>query len=138
LEHLNTRNVAYRESFQKVDIKGDDIEILKQLEDRTKVNTENLFRKKKELQRLNTDFDEDSRRYEQLNQQTEKIKNQQTHLTIAKTQVQEEIDTQIIQNYELFERIQKISLKHRNKVLESGVDQFSIRNGTLEEKKCKS
>jgi len=138
LEHLNTRNVAYRESFQKVDIKGDDIEILKQLEDRTKVNKENLFRKKKELQRLNTDFDEDSRRYEQLNQQTEKIKNQQTHLTIAKTQVQEEIDTQIIQNYELFERIQKISLKHRNKVLESGIDQFSIRNGTLEEKSVKA
>eukprot|EP01038_Epipyxis_sp_PR26KG_P012494 gene12494-16761_t len=38
LDHLNARNTAYRESFQKIDLKGDEVEILKQLEDRTKLN----------------------------------------------------------------------------------------------------
>ena len=36
LDHLTARNIAYRNSFQKVDLKSDDAEILKQLEDRTK------------------------------------------------------------------------------------------------------
>jgi len=36
------------------------------LEERTKLSKDSLFRKKKELQRLITDFDEDYRRYEQV------------------------------------------------------------------------
>lgn len=95
LEHLNARNAAYRESFQKIDLKGErrptprhrisshatfiffpllcyvmcvggDAEVLAQLEERTKLSKDSLFRKKKELQRLITDFDEDYRRYEQV------------------------------------------------------------------------
>jgi hypothetical protein len=37
---------------------GDDAEVLKQLEDRTKAAKDTLFRKKKELQHLSTDFEE--------------------------------------------------------------------------------
>lgn len=40
--------------------------MLAQLEERTKLSKDSLFRKKKELQRLITDFDEDYRRYEQV------------------------------------------------------------------------
>jgi hypothetical protein len=45
---------------------GGDAEVLAQLEERTKLSKDSLFRKKKELQRLITDFDEDYRRYEQV------------------------------------------------------------------------
>jgi hypothetical protein len=49
-----------------VDLKGSDVEVLKQLEERTKLNKDGLFRKKKELQRLVTDYEEDLRRLEQV------------------------------------------------------------------------
>jgi len=52
LDHLNARNKAYRASFQKVEVDGDDFEVLKQLEERLKLGKENLFKKKKELQRF--------------------------------------------------------------------------------------
>jgi chromosome segregation ATPase len=87
LEHLNVRNTAYRESFQKIDIKGEDADVLKQLEERTKLNKDALFRKKKELQRLVTDYDEDARRLEQVKFQCEKIAKQQSSLAQAKDQV---------------------------------------------------
>jgi hypothetical protein len=37
LDHLNARNKAFRASFQKVDLKGDDVQVLQQLEERTKL-----------------------------------------------------------------------------------------------------
>lgn len=49
-----------------MDLKGSDVEVLKQLEERTKLNKDGLFRKKKELQRLVTDYEEDLRRLEQV------------------------------------------------------------------------
>lgn len=50
----------------QVDLKGSDVEVLKQLEERTKMNKDGLFRKKKDLQRLITDYEEDLRRLEQV------------------------------------------------------------------------
>ena len=87
LEHLNIRNIAYRESFQKVELNGTDIDILKQLNERIKNTKDLLFRKKKELQRLITDYDEDCRRLEQVKFQCEKISKQQGSLNTAKEQV---------------------------------------------------
>ncbi len=138
LEHLNSRNAAFRESFQKIDIKGDEAEVLQQLEERTKLNRDALFRKKKDLQRLITDFDEDSRRLDQVRAQTEKMQKQQDHLQNAKTQVEEEIFTQQAQLDELGEKILKTSQRHRKKVLDQGVDQMAIQNGTLEEKSARA
>lgn len=140
LDHLNTRNTAFRESFQKVDLKGDDVEILKQLEERTKLGKDNLFRKKKELQRIVTDFEEDSRRLEQVKIQSEKMIRQRDHLSNAKLQVEEEILTQQAQLDELNERIDKIVSKHRTKVADAGNINISVinQNGTLEEKAVKA
>lgn len=59
---------------------GDDAEVLKQLEDRTRSGRESLFRKKKELQRISTDLDEDNRRLELLRLQSMKIEKQKDHL----------------------------------------------------------
>lgn len=52
---------------------GGDAEVLAQLEERTKLSKDSLFRKKKELQRLITDFDEDYRRYEQVRVDSENL-----------------------------------------------------------------
>lgn len=134
LDHLNTRNTAFRESFQKVDLKGSDIEILKQLEQRTKLNKEALFRKKKELQRLTTDMEEDSRRLDQVKAQNEKMVKQKEHLLSAKNQVADELQTQQQEQDVLQEKMQKVLTKHKKNVLERGVEPTSIINGTLEEK----
>ena len=134
LDHLNARNTAFRESFQKVDLKGSDMEVLKQLEERTKLNKEALFRKKKELQRLTTDMDEDQRRLDQVIAQNEKMLKQKDHLLSAKAQVTDELVSQKASQDALEEKMGKVLTKHRKKVLERGVDALSIANGTLEEK----
>ena len=56
------------------------MDILKQLEDRTKVVKENIFRQKKELNRLITDLDEDTRRVEAVKLQNIKNDNLKEHL----------------------------------------------------------
>jgi hypothetical protein len=105
--------MAYRASFQKVDIKGEDADVLKQLEDRAKVAKESVFRKKKELQRIITDFEEDSRRLDQVKLQNNRVQSQREHLESAKSQVEEELFVQQTQMNELGERIEKVILKHR-------------------------
>ena len=140
LDHLNARNQVYRASFQKVDLKGDDAEVLKQLEERTKLGKEALFRKKKELQRLVTDYEEDSRRLEQIKGQTGKIFKQKEHLETARREVEDEILLQQAQLTELQERIAKLATKHRTKAMDStgATDMSAFANGTLEEKAVRS
>ena len=139
--------MAFRESFQKIDIKGDDADVLVQLEERIKLTKEQLFRKKKDLQRLTTDYEEDLRRFEQVNVQYEKIYKQVEHLSHAKTQVEEELNLQHQQFDDFQERIDKIIQKHQQKYLDPNnasnvqysMDPQKILNGgTLEEKMVKS
>lgn len=139
LDHLNARNVAFRESFRKVDIKGDDAEVLIQLEDRIKLTKDALFRKKKDLQRLVTDFEEDCRRLEQVKFQYDKIFKQVEHLSSAKDQVEQELGIQQSQLDELSDRMNKIVNKHQTKYVEQGGDPDKLSNGgTLEEKLVRS
>jgi chromosome segregation ATPase len=136
LDHLNARNTAFRESFQKVDVQGEDVEVLGQLEERMKLGKDALFRKKKEFQRLSTDFDEDRRRLEQVQAQNRSIDGQKAHFDNAKRQVEDEIITQQNQLDEMGAKILKVSMKHRSKVNEStGVD---VSSGTLEEKSVRA
>lgn len=137
LDHLNARNNAYRNSFQKIDLKGSEVEILRQLEERTKMGKDTLFRKKKEMQRLVTDFEEDSRRLEQVKQQNAKVEAQKEHLQNAKSQVELELDSLDMQMQELNERCNRIVDKHRVKageLLGCEPESFAAGGGTLEEK----
>jgi len=140
LDHLKARNNAYRNSFQKVDLQGTDVEVLQQLEERTKLAKDALFKRKKELQRLVTDFEEDSRRLEQVKAQANRVETQKTHLESAKSQVEEELLTQDVQLSELSDRCDTIVEKHREKTCEKQrIDPSSFDNGgTLEEKTARA
>jgi chromosome segregation ATPase len=139
LDHLNARNLAFRESFQKVDINGTDAEQLKEMEERTKVAKDMLFRKKKELQRLMTDFEEDSRRLDGLKVQVERVMKQKDHLENAVSQVEEELLTQDTLLDELTQRVERTTTKHRTtQANEAGVDISTLSNGTLAEKASKA
>ena len=140
LDHLKARNNAFRNSFQKVDVQGTDVEVLQQLEERTRLAKDSLFKKKKEMQRLVTDFEEDSRRLEQVKMQAQRVDAQKAHLEAAKSQVEEELLTQDVQLSELGERCDKLVEKHRIKVCEKQqVDLSTFDNGgTLEEKSAKA
>jgi len=50
----------------KLDIDSEDASTLKALEERAKAAKDNLFRRKKDLQRVITDLEEDERRVDQL------------------------------------------------------------------------
>jgi len=135
LDHLNARNVAYRASFMKVDMKGTDVEVLKQMQERTKMAKDMLFRRKKELQRLMTDFEEDSRRLEQMKAQTVRVIKQKEHLESAMSQVEEELLTQDALGGELTERLARVTAKHRAEEAElAGVGVHMLAEGTLVEK----
>jgi coiled-coil domain-containing protein 39 len=140
LDHLNARNNAYRNSFQKVDLHGTDVEVLRQLEERTKLGKDALFKKKKELQRIVTDFEEDSRRLEQVKQQVDKLEGNKEHLMNAKVQVSDELAVQEAQLSELTDRCERVVNKHRDaraQELGTSVETFA-NGGTLEEKSVRA
>lgn len=137
LDHLNARNIAFRSSFQKVDMSGDETEILRKLEERIKLTKENLFKKKKELQRITTDIEEDTKRFEQIQIHISRIQQQREHLNNATLQIDEEIQLQENQLLDYDERIFKLNTIHHEKVVNQlGIDQDMIKQqgGTLEEK----
>ena len=139
LDHLNARNIAYRTSFQKVDLNGEDVEILKQLEQKTKLARDSVFRKKKELQRLTNDYEEDERRLDQLRNQHSRILKQREQLENGRQQVEEETINQQKTLEDLEDKIKKNVLKHRTKICETlGYDMSALMSGTLEEKAARA
>jgi len=139
LDHLNARNIAYRTSFQKVDPNGEDVEILKQLEQKTKLARDSVFRKKKELQRLTNDYEEDERRLDQLRNQHSRILKQREQLENGRQQVEEETMNQQKALEDLEDKIKKNVIKHRTKVCEAlGYEMSALISGTLEEKAARA
>ncbi len=116
MDHLNARNKAYRASFQRIDLTGDDSEVLKQLEERLKLGKEGLFKKKKELQRLVTDLDEDARRLQQTTLQNDHSLREREELEMTRIQIEDNLLSQQGLMEELRERMKKISFKHREEI----------------------
>jgi chromosome segregation ATPase len=83
LAHVNKRNSSYRQSFQKANMKSNEAEDMKQLEEQAKLAQDALFRRKKELQRLSTDFEEDERRLQQVEAQCGRLEERNGHLAEA-------------------------------------------------------
>ena len=123
LAHVNTRNATYRSSFQKADLKSAEAEDLHQLEEQTKLAQDALFRRKKELQRLATDFDEDDRRLQQVDQQCARLEERNAHLKEAREQMQLELTAQNESLLSLEQRLERLSDMHRRK---QGADQETV------------
>ena len=113
LNHLNVRNTQFRLSFHKADMGSNEAEELQQLQDQAKMGSDALFRKKKELQRLQTDYEEDMRRLEQVNQQASRLDEQNTHLVNAQVQVENELERQAEALARADDRLGKLRARHR-------------------------
>jgi len=66
LNHLVNRNGVLRSNLQKVSLEGPQGEDLRRMEEQAKLASDDLFHKKKQLQRLATDCEEDFSRLEQV------------------------------------------------------------------------
>jgi coiled-coil domain-containing protein 39 len=66
LTHLNGRNLDLRSALQKAKVSGQEAEELRRMEEQAKLAHDELFHKKKQLQRLNTDCEDDIQRLEQV------------------------------------------------------------------------
>ena len=86
---------------------------LRQLTDQTKLANDALFKKRKELQRLRTDLDEDQRRFKQVHEQRRQLGAHLQHLEDALEQVDGELMEQREQVDLLNTRVQQLSIEHR-------------------------
>jgi len=139
LNHLNVRNTEFRLSFHKADMNSADAEELRLLQEQSKISQDTLFRRKKDLQRLQTDYEEDMRRLEQVEQQTQRFEEQNQHLVNADNQVNVEINLQK-ESFEKAEaKIEKMSKKHRELWMQTaGEEDYEPSDDTLQEKAFKS
>lgn len=94
LRHLNARNVDFRISFQRADPGCRDAESLRKLEARAKAAQDGLFRRKKELQRAQTDHEEDLARLEESRERTARLGDQNAQLEAVKAQIEAQLQAQ--------------------------------------------
>ncbi|GMH92487.1 hypothetical protein TrVE_jg6733 [Triparma verrucosa] len=134
LNHLNVRNTQFRLSFQKADMTSQDADELGQMQEQAKMAQDTLFRKKKELQRLQTDYEEDMRRLEQVSQQAARLDEQNTHLVNAKAQVESELAQQEEALGKATEKLEKLTVRHR----EANEDPDFLGEETVQEKLFKA
>ena len=127
LRHVNVRNTKYRTSFQKANMKSGEAEDMKQLEEQAKLAADALFRRKKELQRLATDFEEDDRRLRQVEGQCSRLEERNGHLAEAKQQMEVELAAQdeALQKHD--ERLARLSALHRGDGQEETVQEKHFR-----------
>jgi hypothetical protein len=113
LKHLTARNTNFRQSFQRADMGGDDAKKLKRLEEGVKQKKDELFKRKKELQHMQTDYEDDQRRLDKLNDQTAELEEYSKHLKSAHAQVRQELEQQEDKLARAQARVKKLSLEHR-------------------------
>ena len=113
LNHLNTRNTVYRKSFQHADMNSKEAKELSQMGSQLKIANDQLFKKKKELQRLTADQDEDTRRIRQMEKNTEQLSAHMRHLEDAHQQVMSELNEQKEQLEDSERRVREMAIDHR-------------------------
>ena len=129
LKHLTDRNTRFRLSFHKADPSSAEAKECRQLEAQTKVAKDNLFKKRKELQRLTADFEEDTRRHRQMQRQGQQLNAHLEHLQDAHGQVDAELQEQVEKLGSVEARVSDAVIEHRR--AKGYADDFE----TLEEKK---
>ncbi|CAB1119455.1 unnamed protein product [Ectocarpus sp. CCAP 1310/34] len=94
LRHLNARNVDFRMSFQRADPGCKDADALRSLEARAKAAQDGLFRRKKELQRAQTDHEEDLARLDGAKARAARLDEQNAQLDSVRVQAEAQLDAQ--------------------------------------------
>lgn len=94
LRHLNARNVDFRVSFQRADPASKDADALRSLEARAKAAQDGLFRRKKELQRAQTDHEEDLARLEGAKARAARLDEENAQLESVRAQAEAQLDAQ--------------------------------------------
>ena len=72
-----------------------------------------VFKKKKELARLQTDLEEDGRRLEQVAAQSARLEERNEHLAAAKEQMDSELEVQRDAVEKITRRVSRMSQAHR-------------------------
>eukprot|EP00903_Cladosiphon_okamuranus_P007688 g7452.t1 len=94
LRHLNARNVDFRVSFQRADPGSKDADALRSLEARAKAAQDGLFRRKKELQRAQTDHEEDLARLEGARARATRLDEENAQLESVLAQAEAQLEAQ--------------------------------------------
>lgn len=113
LRHLNARNVDFRVSFQRADPGSKDADALRSLEARAKAAQDGLFRRKKELQRAQTDHEEDLARLDGAKARAARLDEENTQLESVRVQAEAQLEAQRDALSEAEERLASERGKHR-------------------------
>lgn len=124
LEHLNRRNTEYRKSFKQVDPHGPEMDELRQLQEQAKIARDTLFRKKKELGRLQTDFEEDSRRIAQIDEQLARLSERKSELAAALSDAEGGLRAMRGEDARAQDVVDRLSAEHRARAGSAGETAF--------------
>lgn len=94
LAHLEERNSAYRKSFHRADLAGDDAQRLAALEAQAKMAEDTYFKKRKEMARVELDMTSESQRLREVETQRDFARANATQLDGALAQVEHEVQTE--------------------------------------------
>jgi len=96
------RNKNYRDKFQQ-GAEGADLEKKQILEDQCRAASETLFKKRRELQKLQKDYDEDARRLMEIKTKQQQLQKQAAEQSMGR----ERIDKEIAEQMDKIQRAQK-------------------------------
>ncbi|KAM3137530.1 hypothetical protein pb186bvf_010320 [Paramecium bursaria] len=94
LSHLKNRNSKYRDSFLNKGVTNQDMNHKDGLEDQCRAASENLFKKKRELQKITQEIEEDMRRCTEIQNRIEILENQERDVQMNSQKLQLEIEEQ--------------------------------------------
>ncbi len=88
------RNKNYRDKFQQ-GAEGADLEKKQILEDQCRAASETLFKKRRELQKLQKDYDEDARRLMEIKTKQQQLSKQSDDMNNQRDRIEKEIGDQM-------------------------------------------
>lgn len=91
LDHLKMRNKNYRDKFMQ-GAEGADLEKKQILEDQCRAASETLFKKRRELQKLQKDYDDDARQLMEYQTKSQALKRQNEQTQMEYDRINAETD----------------------------------------------
>ncbi|KAG3074075.1 Coiled-coil domain-containing protein 39 [Phytophthora idaei] len=120
LAHLEERNSAYRKSFHRADLAGDDAERLAALEAQAKMGEDTFFKKKKELARVELDVTSETQRLREVETQRDFARANATQLEGALSQVEREVQTERAKWGKVVKKLERQMREHRQFAVSAG------------------